>query len=80
MFESNQKPTGTQYTGTIALLAIAFIFSPAAVLVSRPVGYLSLSMAATASVLCVVVLARINWKRNSQLTMPSLETSRARSK
>jgi hypothetical protein len=25
-------------------------------------------------------LARINWKRNSQLTMPSLETSRARPK
>lgn len=79
MFEPNQKPTGTQYTGTVALLAIAFIFSPAAVLVFRPVGYLSLSMAATASVLCIV-LARINWKRNSQLTMPSLETSRARPK
>jgi hypothetical protein len=79
VFEPNQKPTGTQYTGTVALLAIAFVFSPAAVLVFRPVGYLSLSMAATASVLCIV-LARINWKRNSQLTMPSLETSRARPK
>jgi hypothetical protein len=75
VFESNQKPIGTQYTGTVALLAIAFIFSPAAALVSRPVGYLSVLMAATASVVCVV-LARINWKRNSQLTMPSLETPR----
>jgi hypothetical protein len=79
VFESNQKPTGTQYTGTVALLAIAFIFSPVAVLISHPLEYPSLLGATTVSVLCVV-LARINWQRNSKLTIPSLETSQARSK
>ena len=73
MLKSNQITTGTQYTGTVALLVVAFIFSPAALILSRPLGYLSVSLAAASSMLCIV-LARVNWKRHSQLTMPSIET------
>jgi hypothetical protein len=79
VFESNQKTTGIQYTGTVALLTVAFIFSPAALIFSRPFGYLSVSLAVAGSSLCTA-LAWVNWRRNSQLTMPSLETSDEKSK
>lgn len=79
MLETNQRSTGTQYTGTAALLIVAFIFSPAALILSRPLGYLSVLLAVASSALCIV-LAWVNWKKHSQLTMPSLETSDLRSK
>jgi hypothetical protein len=79
VLESNQKDTGTQYTGTAALLVVGFIFSPAALIFSRPLSYLSVLLAAAVSALCII-LAWINWRKHSQLTMPSLETSEARSK
>jgi hypothetical protein len=73
MFDASQKPTGTAYTTTVALLVIAFVFSPAALVVSRPFGYLSLSFAVALSTLCVI-LAWVNWSRWSQLTIPSIVT------
>jgi hypothetical protein len=79
VLELNQKDTGTQYTGTAALLVVAFIFSPAALIFSRPVGYLSVLLAAGGSAACIV-LAWINWRKHSHLTMPSLETSDSRPK
>jgi len=79
MFDSHQKPTGTQYTMTIALLVVAFIFSPAVLYVSRPFGYASLALALACSALCVV-LSAIHWKKYSQRTIPSLETQYPRSK
>ena len=45
MFDSNQKPTGTGYTSTVALLAVAFVFSPVVLFISRPVGYVTASLA-----------------------------------
>ena len=79
MFDSQQKSTGTQYTGTVALVAVAAIFSPAVLFLSRPVGYVSLSLAITCSALCAG-LAWLNWSRYSQLTIPSLEAPVARAK
>ena len=79
VLESYQKDTGTQYTGTAALLVVAFIFSPAALIFSRPLSYLSVLLAAGGSAVCIV-LAWINWRKHSQLTMPSLETSDSSSK
>ena len=79
MLESNQKDTGTQYTGTATLLVVALLFIPAALIFSRPVGYLSAVLAAGGSAFCII-LAWINWRKHSQLTMPSLETSDSRSK
>lgn len=71
MFESHQKSTGTGYTSTVALLAVAFIFSPAVLFISRPIGYVSASLA----IVCSMVTAGwawINWKRSSQLSIPSI--------
>jgi len=79
MFESQQKPTGTGYTMTVALLAVALIFSPAVLFFSRPIGYVSVSLAIVCSALCLAA-ARINWKRASQLSIPSIATERAAAK
>lgn len=79
MLEPNQKTTGTQYTGTAALLIAGFVFSPSALILSHRLDYLSVSIAAAVTLLCVA-LAWINWRKNSQLTMPSLETPTVRSK
>lgn len=79
MFNSYQKSTGTAYTTTVALLIIAFIFCPAVLVASRPVGYVSLSLAIACSALCVI-LARVNWKRSSRLTIPSIAVQNASAK
>ena len=79
MFDSQQKPTGTQYTMTIALLVVAFIFSPAVLYVSRPFGYASLALALACSALCIA-LAGLYWKKYSHLTIPSIEAPDPRAK
>jgi hypothetical protein len=72
MFASGQKSTGTEYTTTVAFLVVAFIFSPAILLFFRPMGYLSVSLAVACSAICVV-MAWVNWKKSSQLSIPSIE-------
>jgi hypothetical protein len=79
MFESHQKSTGTGYTTTVALLAVALVFSPAALFFIRPFSYLSLGLAASCSVVCLG-LAGVSWKRLSQLSIPSLVTQEEKSK
>ena len=79
MLDPHQKPTGTQYTTTVALLVVAFIFIPAVLFASRPLGYLSASLALACSVMCVA-LARLYWKKHSQVTIPSLATRYPRPK
>ena len=71
MFDSHQKSTGTGYTSTVALLAVAFIFSPVVLFISRPIGYVTASLAIACSVLCAG-WAWVNWKKSSQLSMPSI--------
>jgi hypothetical protein len=72
MFDVYQKFTGTGYTATLALLAIALVFIPAICLFLRP-GYLGLSLAFACGTICVI-LARVSWKRSSRLTIPSIAT------
>jgi hypothetical protein len=79
MFETSQKFTGTQYTATVALVAAAVIASPAVLLMSSPLGPVSYSIAVGCSGVCLV-LAWFNWKRNSRLTMPSIEAPSLRGK
>ncbi|HTP85936.1 MAG TPA: hypothetical protein VMJ34_03275 [Bryobacteraceae bacterium] len=79
MFESQQKPTGTSYTTTAALLAVALVVSPAVLIISRPFGRIALGFAIACSVLCLV-LAWVNWKTSSRLSVPSLETPRGKAK
>jgi len=55
----HQKPTGTQYTTTAALVAAAAVFSPLVLVLSRPSGQTSVSFAIAFSAFCLV-LARHN--------------------
>ena len=79
MFDSSQRSTGTGYTTTVALLAVAFIFSPAVLFLSRPFGYGLASLAVACSALCMA-LAWVNWKRSSPHTTPSIASQRAAAK
>lgn len=79
MFDSQQKSTGTQYTTTVTLLLVAFVFIPAVLIASRPVGYVSLGLAIACSGLCAA-FAWVRWRWHSQLTIPSLEAPSPRSK
>ena len=69
MFAS-QKSTGSGYTMTVAYLAVALIFSPAILILSRPVGYIAISLAIACSAVCVA-LAWVNWRRSSQRALLS---------
>jgi len=71
LFDSHLKTAGYDYTVTVALLAIAFIFSPAVLLSSRPIGNWSLSFAVACSV-SSVIWAWVHWKRSSRLSVPSI--------
>ena len=75
MLESYQKSTGTGYTTTVALLAVAFIFSPAVLFISRPFGYGAVALAVACSALCAG-WAWFNWKKSSQLSMPSITSEK----
>jgi hypothetical protein len=75
MLESYQKSTGTGYTPTVALLTVAFVFSPAVLFISRPFGYGAISLAIACSTLCAG-WAFFSWKKSSQLFMPSIATKR----
>ena len=79
MFDPPLKSTGRQYTTTVALLAVAFLFIPAVLVAERPLGYLFLSLALACSALCIT-LAWVHWKRSSQLTIPSIAIRDAETK
>jgi len=53
MFDTQQKFTGTGYTTTVAFLVVAFIFTPAPLMLSGHFGYVSVSLAIACSTLCL---------------------------
>jgi uncharacterized membrane protein len=71
MFQAPEKSTGTRYTTTFAFLVVAFVFSPAVLIISRPLGVVSVSLAIACSAACIL-LAWVNWKRSSQISIPSI--------
>ena len=73
MFDTHLKSTGRDYTVTVALLVIAFIISPVALLGLRPIGYWSFGLAVVCSV-STVTWAWVHWKRSSRLYIPSIAT------
>jgi len=79
MFDSQQKSTSTQYTTTVALLLLGLVFSPAVLAVTRPIGYVSLSLATVCSALCLL-LAWLNWRNSSRLTIPSIANQQVKAK
>lgn len=70
-----QKRVGTQYTSTAALLAVAFVFSPALLILSGPIGVISTSVAVACSTLCLS-WAWVDWHKRSRLTIPTIENLR----
>ena len=53
MLDSYQNPTGMAYTGTLVLLILALVVIPAVLILSRPLGYESVSLGTICSALCV---------------------------
>lgn len=79
MLVANEKPTGTSYTATAALLILAFVFIPAILIASRPTGYFLPAAGIIGSVICIG-LARMNWMKSSQLSISSITNSGERTK
>ena len=71
MLDTQLRPTGRDYTSTIWLLALAFVFSPTVLIAAGPLGFLSISIAAACSTACAA-LAWIRWRRSSELSIPSI--------
>ena len=71
--------TGTRYTTTVAFLAVGLIFIPTILMVSRPFGYLIISLALACSALCVTA-AWVLWKKSSRLYVHSIATQVGRAK
>ena len=79
MFDTSERSTGTQYTTTVALLVMGCVFTPAVLLLSRPVEALTIWVAVGCSAVCLAG-ARVMWTRYSDLTIPSIAGTRRRSK
>jgi hypothetical protein len=75
MFDAHKNSTGMDYAPTVALLVASL--SPAILVVSAPVAYLSVSLAVICSLLCLTA-AWINLRRSSQLFMPSIGIQKER--
>ena len=71
MLDPQMMFTGRKYTATAALLAMALLFTPAALIAARPFGSAPLSLAIMCSALCLG-LAWINWTQSSQLSILSI--------
>lgn len=78
MFDAQQKPAGTGYTPTAALLSVAFIFIPVILMITRPFGHLTLALAIGCSALCAT-LAWLVWRKSSQRSIPSIAIHKGQS-
>lgn len=70
MSDLQQKFTGREYTLTVAWLAFAILFIPAAVVTLRP-SYLALLLAVASSAVCLAG-AWLTWKNSSRLSIPTI--------
>jgi hypothetical protein len=73
MTNSRQKYADTQHASTIGLLSLALVFSPTVLVLSRPFGGASASLAAAFSALCIA-LAWFAWARDSRRPRLSVVT------
>jgi len=79
MLTAQQKPTGAGYTTTVAYFVVALLFVPAILFVSRPLGYVAISLAMVCAVLSVG-LAWVNWKRSSRVPIALIAPRKGASK
>lgn len=75
MFDSHQKSTGRDYSLTAALLAFGIMLVPALLLANHSVSRMALILSSIGSLVCLCV-AWLNWRRNSKLTIPTIEDER----
>jgi hypothetical protein len=76
---AQQKSTGSGYTTTAAFLVVAFLLIPAVLVISRPLGYVSISLAVAFSAICVAS-AWFSWKKSSQPSIPAIVIQEMKSK
>lgn len=77
LIHSLQKFADTRYTSTVAFLLLAMIFSPAVLILTRPFGELSVTMAAVFSASCIA-LACVAWSKDSKRQLLSVVTQPTR--
>jgi heme O synthase-like polyprenyltransferase len=75
---SSQKSTGSGAL-TIAYLLVAFVFSPAMLVVWRPLGYTSVALATACSLFCIA-MAWAKWRKSSDPSRPSTANVREAAK
>ncbi len=73
MLDAQRKATGTGYTTTVAFFVAAVLFVPAILFVSRPLGYIAISLATVCAAL-PVGLAWVDWKRSSRVPIALIAT------
>jgi hypothetical protein len=73
MTNTRPKYADAQPASAIGLLVLALVFSPAVLVLSRPFGGASVSLAAVFSALCIV-LAWFAWSRDSRRPRMSVVT------
>lgn len=71
MFDQTSQSTGTSYTGTAGLLIAGVLFVPTVLLFAAPVTRSALYWAIAFSV-AILGLAWANWRRNSRLSIPTI--------
>jgi len=77
MTNTRQRYADTQHASTIGFLVLVPVFSPAVLVLSRPFGGASVSLAAVFSALCTV-LAWFAWIRDSRQPRMSVVTQPTR--
>lgn len=68
-----QKYVETRHTTTVGLLVLGLVFSPAVLVLSRPLGGVSISLAAVFTALCIAS-ARFAWARDTHQPRMSVVT------
>ena len=73
MTDTRQKYAEAHYASTVGLLVVGLVFSPFVLVLSRPFGAVSVSLAVVISALCIA-LARLAWVRDSRRPRMSVVT------
>ena len=78
MFRCYEKSTGTRFPKIVALLVLAFVFTPAVLFVSRPIASPLVFLSILFSSICATA-AWVNWRTYSRLSLAPISTLKFRS-
>jgi hypothetical protein len=65
------KQTGTRYTASVAWLGLAFVFSPLALLITRPLDYVAVLTAVAGSAVAATFVM-VEWLRYPETCIPAI--------